>query len=184
MLKHAFWQPQSLRVTFTNPAKDRVIKPAVKDLVELGLGVLNSETRHSALRLFGYFYRLICQNGAVLGEQYFDQRWVHRQQAKPVLNGAFASSMEKTLAEVHKTGEKLLGITKKSVSSETLYDLQEKLVEIIGKKPARELLSPFRHTRTLYDIYNAITQHAHQVKDGDRIHQLEKLGGWMVLHTN
>jgi hypothetical protein len=184
ILKSAILCPESMRVVFTNPSSKRIVKFSVDDVTQVGIGVVNSETRHSALRIFGYLHRLICENGTILGEQFFNQRWVHRQQEKPVLNGDFAAAMGKTVEGVYNTAPQLMALKKKTVSNDFLYQIQQRLFLIIGKKSSENLLAPFRHTKSLYDIYNAITQHAHKTEDEEKIRDLQRLGGWIVLNNN
>jgi Domain of unknown function (DUF932) len=188
-----------MSVEFVKPALD--VQPAVGDVVEIGLTVTNSECGGRQLKASASTFRLVCANGAVLGDEIGQARWPNDprmnyagsllafrrklgelRESVAAVSDLYRASVERRVPDVE-----LWGLWRRTHyllprdAADAVLGLSEserrQLQHVVRSRDPREL--PLQTDFNAYDLHNRITHAAHGRPFMIR-QSLQELGGDLI----
>lgn len=183
------------------------IEPVVGDISEIGFKAVNSEIGRRSAKLEGMTFRLICSNGAMLGELFGCAYWPSdKRLSYPASFAAFQKEFSRLsfnvehLKRLYEASiEKRLTVkeivtlwrrTERAVQSREAADriLRLGIVErktFIGDERERQIFEKAHNIHVpspetsliLYETFNHITEYAREVSSFSIAHQLEQIAG-------
>jgi hypothetical protein len=159
-------------------------EPVAGDVSGISYAIRNSETGFASLNVQTYIYRYICSNGAVQRNDAY--RWTENRHY-----GTSREKLEESVARgLYQWNEwspripALLKQSRERRAGPVMTRHARGLDRVLGYPRGRMALSGFRagQDKTLYDLYNHITDKAKQYDMTDR-YRMEEYAGNMLLNA-
>lgn len=120
--------------------KDLVVQPQPDDIIEVGLAISNSESGGRKLFAEAYSYRLVCTNGARMGNKLGTARWVSDpRMTDKASRRAFAEQLE-ILTDNLRNVEQVYANINQQVPDDELYQLWRRVAYGVSAIEADEIL--------------------------------------------
>lgn len=176
----------------------RTLEPLPGDITETGINILTSETGFRGTKASFYMFRLICSNGAIVGNRWGDATWSY--DGRISRERSIANFFDKVLAmdmDFNGFADRYAGLPHRRLKVRELVNYHRRLARIVGNEPASAIANISDEDRNrmrlemrfgnpdaeteiaAYDLYNAITAMAREVAFYQR-RQLESLGGGLI----
>ena len=165
----------------------RTIYPKPNDTCGIGLSIFNSETGFHKFEVKLYLLRYICSNGSTINMDLLNEVIPHYK--KDNLNRNIKTTIIKTLNSFNAKFDLIRQEFEKApnlkASAEKMSEINKKIDYVLGYKKGnwflREFISGFQDDKTIFDLFNFITDKAKKYKPNIRI-KLEKLAGNIIFN--
>jgi len=151
---------------------------AVGDIVEIGVKILNSQTRARKLQFGAFTWRLWCTNGCSAASEAFSFGFVHRQ-GITAINGQIEPGIRDLIEKTEVFTKGLPRLAEMPADDKFIRRIEPRLVQGMKTAPAQLYTEGLRENRqNRLDVWNYVTEYAHKHTGGDVNKQqtLENLG--------
>jgi hypothetical protein len=154
------------------------IKPFPGDYFGVGINILNSETGFRALTVKQFLFRYYCSNGAYTSIS--DDNDIKRYHyGNENLQKFLLDKFTKVKENIDSILEKLSKLNSYPVDEDRLKNIEKGISIVLGSDKAKNFLKDFNPNKTVFDLFNYITERAKGF-DLSKRYFLENFAGEML----
>lgn len=158
------------------------IKPYPGDDFGIALNITNSETGFRALTVQQFLYRYTCSNGAYTSLS-DDNDNVRYHYGNYDLQNFLSDKVNKIKETRNSIFEKLSKLNSNPVDEDKLKNVEKGIATVLGSDKAKKFLADFSPNKTMYDLFNYITERAKGF-DLSKRYFLESFAGSLINNKN